>query len=118
MPDRNAALTGSGIDPGPVLALMARGLSDAGADALAIACNTAHAYLGAIERAVSIPVIDMISIAVRALRARHPQVHRVGLLAGDGCLAAGLYQDRLTEAQLLPYRSNRSVSRTSWSSCT
>jgi hypothetical protein len=40
VPDRNAG----DADPGPVLAAMAAGLRDGGAQVLAIACNTAHAY--------------------------------------------------------------------------
>ncbi|HRD29440.1 MAG TPA: aspartate/glutamate racemase family protein, partial [Caulobacter sp.] len=45
VPDRN----GEDDTPGPVLAAMAAGLRDAGADVLAIACNTAHAYADAVR---------------------------------------------------------------------
>jgi len=90
--DRNAAVRGEGPSPGPSLAAMARGLVGAGADFLVIACNTAHAWTADIEAAVAAPVLSMIEAACDELALRHPDVRRVGLLAGDGCLEAGIYQ--------------------------
>lgn len=46
VPDRNL----SDSDPGPVLAAMAVGLRNAGAQVLAIACNTAHAFADEVDR--------------------------------------------------------------------
>ena len=40
---------------------MAGALQGAGAEVLAIACNTAHAYAGLIQRASGLPLIDMIA---------------------------------------------------------
>ena len=61
IPDRN--LAGSGA--GPVLAEMAGALAGAGAEVLAIACNTAHAPTpGLIQRASGLPLIDMIETGV------------------------------------------------------
>lgn len=90
--DRNAAARGEGPSPGPELASMARGLVGAGAGFLVIACNTAHAWVGDIEAAVDAPVLSMIEAACEAIAARHPGVRRIGLLAGQGCLDAGVYQ--------------------------
>ena len=90
--DRNAAVRGEGPSPGPSLAAMAKGLVGAGADFLVIACNTAHAWTAEIEAAVSAPVLSMIEATCDELALRHPHVRQVGLLAGDGCLEAGIYQ--------------------------
>jgi aspartate racemase len=90
--DRNAAARGEGPSPGPALAAMARGLVGAGADFLVIACNTAHAWLGDITAAVNAPVLSMIEAACEAIARAHPGVRRIGLLAGQGCLDAGIYQ--------------------------
>lgn len=90
VPDRNAAIAGRGPSPGPDLARAARGLEHAGADFLVIACNTAHAFAGEIEAAVSIPLLSMIDATVDASMEASPA--RVGVLAGDGCRRAGLYQ--------------------------
>jgi len=86
VPDRNQ----QGSDPGPVLASMAAGLRDAGAQVLAIACNTAHAYAQAV-RASGLPLIDMLETAGEV--ARLGGATRVGVL-GTG-LALGLYRERL-----------------------
>src|SRR3954463_6073551 len=65
VPDRNVG----GSDPGPVLAAMAAGLRDGGAQVLAIACNTAHAYAEAV-RASGLPLVDMLETAGLAAQAR------------------------------------------------
>ncbi len=58
-------IEGTGEDPGPVLAAMARRLQAAGAEALAMPCNTAHHYAPAIRQATAIPLIDMVALSVR-----------------------------------------------------
>jgi aspartate racemase len=87
VPDRN--VPGSGA--GPVLAEMAGALRGAGADVLAIACNTAHAHADLIQRASGLPLIDMIATAASA--ARDTGAVRVGVLATKGGLK--LYREYL-----------------------
>jgi len=87
-PDRNEPSS----NPGPVLAAMAKGLAASGAQVLAIACNTAHAYAAEVEAAAGLPLVNMIDAACQ--RARRDGASRVGIL-GTG-LALGLYSDRLT----------------------
>lgn len=87
VPDRNVG----DADPGPVLAAMAAGLRDGGAEVLAIACNTAHAFADQV-RASGLPLIDMLEVAGQAARAAGAV--KVGVL-GTG-LALGLYRDRLS----------------------
>lgn len=86
VPDRNAGAE----DPAPVLAAMATGLRDAGAQVLAIACNTAHAYADAV-RASGLPLIDMLEAAGSAAKAQGATT--VGVLGTGQALA--LYRDRL-----------------------
>jgi aspartate racemase len=90
--DRNAAVRGEGPSPGPALAAMARGLETAGAEVLVIACNTAHAWSADIEAAVKIPLLSLIEAACDVISERLSAIRRIGVLAGDGCLEAGLYQ--------------------------
>jgi aspartate racemase len=87
VPDRN--LAGSGA--GPVLAEMAGALAGAGADVLAIACNTAHAHADLIQRASGLPLIDMIETGASA--ARDLGARRVGVLGTKGALR--LYREYL-----------------------
>ncbi|HEV2364315.1 MAG TPA: amino acid racemase [Caulobacteraceae bacterium] len=93
--DRNAAIAGAGPSPGPILAAMARGLELAGAEFLVMPCNAAHAFAGDIAAATDIPFVDLIETACAAALARGAS--RVGVLAADGCLQAGLYQRGLAE---------------------
>lgn len=94
LPNRNDAIAGLGPSPGPQLAAAARGLQQAGADFLVIACNTAHAFQPDIEAAVAIPLVSMIDATVDA--AMKNGAERVGVLAADGCRRARLY-DRAFE---------------------
>lgn len=90
VPDRNAAISGRGPSPGPALAESARGLQRSGADAIVIACNTAHAFAADIKSAITIPLLSMIDATADAALASG--AGRVGVLAADGCRRAGLYQ--------------------------
>lgn len=94
VPDRNDP----GNAPGPVLAAMAVGLRDSGAQVLAIACNTAHAYAEEIRTAAGLPLVDMIDAACQT--ARLAGAERVGVLATG--LALALYTDRLKGMGLEP----------------
>jgi aspartate racemase len=72
---------------------MAGGLEQAGADVLVMVCNTAHAWEDDIRAAVAVPFLSIIDATVDALDDRGPR--RVGVMAADGCLEAGLYQRAL-----------------------
>jgi aspartate racemase len=87
VPDRNAP----GSLAGPVLAEMAGALRGAGADVLAIACNTAHAHAGLIQRASGLPLIDLIETGAQA--AASSGAARAGVLGTKGALK--LYREYL-----------------------
>ena len=91
VPNRQEALLRGGEDPGPALASMARGLQAAGADFLVMPCNTAHAFREAITAAVDIPLLSIIDVTVEACG----RVKTIGVLATDGCIASGVFQDAL-----------------------
>lgn len=91
VPDRVAAIQGVGPDPTPMLVDMARGLVSQGAGLLAIACNTAHYFLPAVQAAVPVPVLDMIGLTAR----RAAGLRSAGLLSTSG--AMGLYRKAFTE---------------------
>jgi aspartate racemase len=74
---------------------MAVRLRDAGAEALAMPCNTAHAHADAI-RSAGLPFIDMIAATVDAVASGGAR--RIGVLATPG--GEALYADALTSAGL------------------
>jgi aspartate racemase len=101
VPSRIAHLIeGTGEDPGPVLAAMARRLQAAGAEALAMPCNTAHHYAPAIRQAVTIPLIDMVALSVARAAALAGRGDRVGVLASPAVRRTGLLDRALAGAGL------------------
>jgi len=95
VPNRQAAILDGGEDPAPTLIAMAQGLEAAGADFLVIPCNTAYVFAAGIARAVNIPMLSIIDVTIDAIAARDASISAVGVLATDGCLQAGLYQEAL-----------------------
>ena len=90
VPSRIAALIeGQGADPGPVLAQMAQDLQDAGAQALAMPCNTAHHYAPGVASATELPFLNMINLTAAALHAQGAR--RVGMLASPATRKVGVF---------------------------
>ena len=86
----------TGEDPGPVLAQMARDLAAAGAEALAMPCNTAHAYASPIRAATTLPFLDMRDATVAAL----PRGARIGMLASPAVRMSGAFDAAFAGANL------------------
>lgn len=101
-PGRTGALLEGGESPLRHLTTFARLLESSGADALFVVCNTAHAWHAEVQRALGIPWAHLMELAAEAVRAAHPAGTKVGLLATDGTLSAGLYQRALEKRGLVP----------------
>ncbi|HJH10462.1 MAG TPA: amino acid racemase [Metalysinibacillus jejuensis] len=94
IPDRTAyVLDNTAPNPIPYLQRAAQVLTVAGADLLLLPCNTAHTFYQAITEAIDIPLVHMINETVAYAQAK--QAKRVGILATDGTIAAGVYQQAL-----------------------
>ena len=102
VPNRQAAILADGEDPGPALAEMAARLEAAGAEFLVIPCNTAYVFEDSIKVAVKIPLVSIIEVTIAEIGHRVPGAKKIGILATDGCLAAGVYQDALEARGLTP----------------
>ena len=94
-PDRSLALLGEGESPAPMLCRSVRRLTDAGADLIAVACNTAHAFHGEMQAATDVPVLHMIELCAGWTGERFSRGTALGLLATTGTVQTGLYQDAL-----------------------
>lgn len=95
VPDRTAALLARGPDPTAAITASALTLASLGCDLIAMPCNTAHAFLPAVQAQLGIPVLDMIEETVTRTAANSSGVRRVGILATTGTLHAELYQRAL-----------------------
>ena len=91
IPNRQIAIrTGDDEDVRTALVKMAVRLELAGADFLAMPCNTAHAFAEEIAALVSIPFVSIIDTTISEV-VEH-EVAKVGLLATNACLNSGMYQ--------------------------
>lgn len=102
VPNRQAAINGTGPDAAPHLVQMASNLEQAGADFVVMACNTAHAFQQDIENTLTVPFVSMIDEVVAELREHYSDLSSIGLMAAEGCLAAQLYQRVLKKHGLKP----------------
>ena len=91
IPDRTAYIVGESTEsPGPVLAADAHMLESCGCSIIAIPCNTSHYFLKDVTDAVSIPVLNIIELAVAGCK-RQGAKH-IGVLCTDGTRKTGLYE--------------------------
>ncbi|KGR76693.1 cysteate racemase [Ureibacillus sinduriensis] len=101
IPDRTAyILDQTKENPVPYLIRDAEKLANAGADLICIPCNTAHTFYEELQAASPVPVLHM--IRETAKRAADTGAKRVGILATDGTLASGVYQQALIQQDIEP----------------
>lgn len=100
IPDRTAAIMDKGKDPLPEMVKSAVRLQLMGADALIMPCNTAHFYLKQVQEYVDIPVLSILRETASYLRKQGIQTAAV--LATDGTVKMGLYEEALVEEGITP----------------
>ncbi len=93
IPDRTAYILGKGENPLPELIDSAKKLESWGADFIIMPCNTAHFFADDIQKAINIPLINMIEETAEYVK--QLGIKRVGLLATTGTLTTGIYQKAL-----------------------
>lgn len=100
IPDRTRSILGTGESPLEELIKSARILEGAGADFLIMCCNTAHFYHEAVAREVGIPFLNMLEETVRFIGEKYGKDAVVGLLATDGSLRTGIFDEYFRQAGL------------------
>lgn len=108
IPDRTPAVLNRGESPLKELLKTALNLERAGAEIIAIPCNTAHYWLDELCENVSVPVLDMISETASHISSQFPRIEKLGLMATEGTIKAQLYQRKLKPREiLLPDRESQ-----------
>lgn len=102
IPDRTQSLAGLAADCTPWLMRYGRILAKAGADFLVVTCNTAHAFYNRVQPQLDIPWLRLMDCTAEFIDQQYPQIQRVGILATDGTLQAGLYSQPLLNLGLTP----------------
>lgn len=96
IPDRTEAVLRGGPSPVPEILRSARFLEQMEPDVLLMPCNTSHFYYEEIAAQLHTPLLHMPRLAVAELK--RLGFHRVGLLATEGALVAGVYTGLLHSA--------------------
>ncbi|HEY5759694.1 MAG TPA: amino acid racemase [Steroidobacter sp.] len=97
IPDRTEHLVGDGMDPTLALYATCKKLQAGEADLIAIPCNTAHAFVEAIQSELDIPIMNMLTVTVKHIREMFPKLSKVGLLATSGTVSSGVYKRALED---------------------
>lgn len=100
VPDRSTCIASGSREIVPYLTQAVRKLERGGASFIVIPCNTVHYYHADMQRAVHIPVLNMITETADALVREHPQARTVGLLATSGTVRSKLYENELKKRGL------------------
>ncbi|MDU8925406.1 amino acid racemase [Pasteurellaceae bacterium LIM206] len=99
IPDRSSSLLDGGASPQPFMAKYIKGLEDAGASCILIACNTAHYWYENLKSQCHVDMISMIEATVNEVVKSGAK--RVGLLATNATLQTKLYQNQLERNGLI-----------------
>ncbi|NWN46462.1 aspartate/glutamate racemase family protein [Pseudomonas sp. MAFF 301514] len=91
IPDRTANLLRDETDPTLALYATCKRLESAGAQAIAIPCNTAHAFVERIQAHLRVPIVNMLSETVEWIVDTYGSGQAVGLLATSGTLQSQVY---------------------------
>lgn len=95
IPDRIAGRAGTGPDPLPWFLRGIDGLRQAGCGAIAIPCNTAHAWHDEMA-AGGLPILHIVDAAAADLDTLRLGSRRIGVMGTVPTLQLRLYQDRLS----------------------
>lgn len=94
IPDRTDFILGKSNDsPLPMMCADAKTLRDAGAEVIAIPCNTAQYFHNELAEAVDIPVLNIVEITADHVRMRG--FKHAGILATEGTVKIGSYKNAL-----------------------
>lgn len=99
VPDRTAYILGKSEDnPAPAMIDLGKQLKAMGAEVIATPCVTAHYFHEQLQEGIGLPVIHVIASTARLLQSKG--IRRVGLMATDGTMQSGIFQQKLEEAGL------------------
>jgi len=98
IPERTAAVLGTGPSPAPLLAAGVRKLAAAGADFIVVPCITAHAFFKEMKAASPVPILNLLDETLARVRKKYPGLKRAGLLASTGTIRSGLFEKAFSRA--------------------
>lgn len=101
IPDRTLALLGKDKTPLEEVKRTIHNLEWAGAEIIAIPCNTMHRYYDELQNSTDIPIINMILETATYICRIFPNIKKMGLLATSGTVKAGIYHKAINEMVII-----------------
>ena len=101
VPDRTLALLVKGKSPLEEMKRTIQNLEKAGAEIIAMPCNTAYYYYEELQNSTNIPIINMISETVAYIYREFPNIKEIGLLATTGTIKVGIYHKAIEEIEVI-----------------
>ncbi|MDT4843429.1 Glutamate racemase [compost metagenome] len=112
IPDRTANLLHRETDPTVAMYSTCKRLECEGANAIAIPCNTAHAYVERIQGHLGIPIINMLTETIDFIQRTYGSERQVGLLATSGTIQSRVYHhaaERVGLSLLVPDETEQAL---------
>lgn len=100
IPDRTANLLENETDPTMAMYAICKRLESAGANAIAIPCNTAHAFVERIQAHLNVPIVHMLDETVAWIAHQYGPGQVIGLLATSGTVQSQVYHRAARRAGL------------------
>ncbi len=100
IPNRPAAILHKGDSPLPHMLRGITTLKQAGATAIAIACNSAHYWYDDLVHQGGLPILHIADAVCDMLAERGITSGTVGMIGTDGTIAAGFFQQRFSASGL------------------
>ncbi|MDR0278248.1 MAG: amino acid racemase [Paucimonas sp.] len=100
IPDRTASLLHAETDPTLALYATCKRLESAGAHAIAIPCNTAHAFVERIQGHLRVPIVNMLHETLAHIREHYGTQRQIGLLATSGTVHSQVYHQAAAQLGL------------------
>lgn len=101
LPSRTRAILYDEPSPAPGMIEGCKLLEQAGADFIAIPCNSAHAWYEEIVSQVSIPVISIIETTVQYILQNYQNIKRVGVISGEVVIKKKLYEKAFENSKVI-----------------
>ncbi|TQS75441.1 amino acid racemase [Ornithinibacillus gellani] len=84
-------------------------LEYAGVTHIAIPCNTSHYFYESMQSMTNIPIIHMVEKTAEAIHAAYGAHSKVGILATNGTINTGIYDQACQKYELEPFHPNETL---------
>jgi len=97
IPDRSTAIQNNSDEPWLPMLAGIRMLERAGADVIAIPCNSAHYWHARMARATEVEILHIADATNWSIKSRPKKITRLALMATRGTILGGIYRGRLND---------------------